>query len=38
LGYIDWFNHHRLHGQIGDLPPAELETAYYRQLGQATAA
>jgi putative transposase len=38
LGYIDWFNHHRLHGQIGDLPPAELETAYYRQLGQAAVA
>jgi hypothetical protein len=31
LGYIDWFNHHRLHGEIGDIPPAELETTYYRQ-------
>ena len=38
LGYIDWFNHHRLHGQIGNLPPAELEAAYYRQAGQAAVA
>jgi len=29
LGYIDWFNHRRLHSQIGDVPPAELEAAYY---------
>jgi putative transposase len=38
LAWIDWYNHRRLHGQIGDLPPAELEAAYYRQLGQATVA
>jgi putative transposase len=38
LGYIDWFNHRRLHGQIGNLPPAELEATYYRQLGQAAVA
>ena len=29
-GYIDWFNHHRLHGEIGLIPPAEFEEAYYR--------
>jgi putative transposase len=29
--YIDWFNHRRLHGQIGLIPPAELEDTYYRQ-------
>ena len=23
--YLDWFNHRRLHGQIGLVPPAELE-------------
>ena len=23
--YIDWFNHRRLHGEIGLVPPAELE-------------
>jgi putative transposase len=29
--YIDWFNHRRLHGEIGLVPPAELEDVYYRQ-------
>jgi putative transposase len=38
LGWVDWFNQQRLHGQIGDMPPAELEATYYRQLEQATAA
>jgi putative transposase len=28
--YIDWFNHRRLHGQIGLIPPIELEDTYYR--------
>ncbi len=28
--YIDWFNHRRLHGEIGMIPPAELEDTYYR--------
>ena len=23
--YIDWFNHRRLHGEIGLIPPAEFE-------------
>ena len=39
LGYIDWFNHRRLHGEITDdntyLTPAEFEAAYYRQAGPA---
>jgi len=29
--YVDWFNHRRLHGYCGDIPPAELEAAYYAQ-------
>ena len=29
--YIDWFNHRRLHGEIGLVPPAEFEDNYYRQ-------
>jgi putative transposase len=33
LEYIDWFNHRRLHGQIGHLPPAEVEAAYTQQAG-----
>jgi putative transposase len=32
LSYIDWFNHRRLHGEIGMVPPAEFETAYYATL------
>jgi len=28
--YIDWFNHRRLHGQIGTIPPVEYETNHYR--------
>ena len=28
--YIDWFNHRRLHGEIGLVPPAEFEDDYYR--------
>ncbi len=31
LTYIDWFNHRRIHNEIGKVPPAELEAAYYRQ-------
>lgn len=23
--YVDWFNHRRLHGEIGPVPPAEFE-------------
>ncbi len=28
--YIDWFNHRRLHGEIGTIPPVEFETEHYR--------
>jgi putative transposase len=35
LGYLDWFNHRRLHGEITDdnsyTTPAEFEAIYYRQ-------
>ena len=31
LEYVDWFNHQRLYEACGDIPPAELEAAYYRQ-------
>jgi putative transposase len=31
LEWVDWFNHRRLLKPIGDVPPAELEQAYYRQ-------
>ena len=29
LEYVDWFNHQRLHGELGMLPPAEFEARYY---------
>lgn len=29
--YLDWFNHRRLHGEIGTIPPAEYEADYYSQ-------
>jgi putative transposase len=28
--YIDWFNHRRLHGEIGTIPPVEYEHDHYR--------
>lgn len=27
--WVDWFNHRRLYEYCGDIPPAELEAAYY---------
>jgi putative transposase len=29
--WVDWFNHRRLYEYCGDIPPAELEDAYYRE-------
>jgi putative transposase len=31
LEYVDWFNHHRLHGELGMRPPAEFEAIQARQ-------
>jgi putative transposase len=31
LEYVDWFNHRRLHGELGMMPPAEFEAALYHQ-------
>ena len=30
LRWVWWFNHHRLFGPIGDVPPAEYEEAFFR--------
>jgi putative transposase len=31
LEYVDWFNHHRLHGELGMIPPAEFEATFVHQ-------
>jgi transposase InsO family protein len=36
LEWVSWFNHHRLLGPIGYVPPAEAEANYYRQLASQT--
>ena len=38
LEWVDWFNHRRLFTPIGDVPPAEKEDEYYRNLGSAKVA
>jgi transposase InsO family protein len=38
LDWVDWFNNKRLLGPIGDIPPAEYEDNYYRQLAEDEAA
>ena len=38
LEYVDWFNHRRLFEACGDIPPAELEGAHYRQQAALTEA
>jgi len=35
LDYLDWFNHRRLHGELGMVPPAEYEAHYYDRLAPA---
>lgn len=37
LDWVAWFNHHRLLGSIGYIPPAEAEANYYRQLASQAA-
>jgi putative transposase len=36
LEWVSWFNHHRLLGPIGYIPPAEAEANYFRQLASQT--
>lgn len=38
LTWVDWFNHRRLLGPIGNVPPAEAEAAYYQQLDESAKA
>lgn len=32
LEWVWWFNHHRLFGPLGHVPPAEFEEAYYHPM------
>jgi putative transposase len=38
ISWVDWYNQTRLHGEIGDIPPAEHQTAWYRQHNDAITA
>jgi len=38
LKWVEWFNHRRLLAPIGNIPPAEAEQVYYRQLTEAAEA
>jgi putative transposase len=31
-GWTDWYNHRRLHGSLGMIPPIEYEQAHYAAL------
>ena len=37
LEWVSWFNHQRLMGPLGYIPPAEAEANYYRQLNSQAA-
>jgi putative transposase len=37
LEWVSWFNHQRLMGPLGYIPPAEAEANYYRQLNRLAA-
>ena len=37
-GWVGWFNEERLHGELDDTTPAEVEAAHYRAIAQANAA
>jgi transposase InsO family protein len=30
--WVGWYNHHRIHGSLGDVPPDEYETTYYASI------
>jgi len=37
LEWVSWFNHQRLMGPLGYIPPAEAEANYYQQLNRQAA-
>jgi putative transposase len=36
LSWVHWFNHDRLHGSLGHVPPVEFEETHYRQISICT--
>ena len=38
LEYVDWFNHRRLHGELGMVPPADFEADYHAHAAAGRAA
>jgi len=36
--WVDWWNHRRLHGAVGNQPPATYEELYWRQQETVSAA
>ena len=36
--WVEWWNHRRLHGACGGIPPAELEADYHRMVQEASQA
>jgi len=35
--WVGWYNHHRIHQALGDIPPAEYEANYYTAITPARA-
>jgi putative transposase len=33
--WVGWYNHHRIHGSLGDIPPDEYEAIYYASIKKA---
>lgn len=36
--WVGWYNHHRIHQTLGDIPPAEYEADHYASIKTAQAA
>jgi transposase InsO family protein len=32
MAWVDWYDHRRLHGTLGNIPPAEHEATHYAQI------
>ena len=36
MAWVDWYNQHRLHSRLGNVPPHEFEATYYAQINTPT--